>query len=198
VGVAVFSHPVNDKTLTNVFPIEADGAVELGRFVLLDEVPANGETWMLGRCFELLRRNSLEGVVSFSDDIPRTAESGGVVFPGHIGTIYQAHNARYLGRGTPRTLRLLPDGTVLSDRCIQKLRKREQGWNYTAELLVEHGASQPWDDLKAWAKLWVQRLTRKIRHPGNHKYAWGLTWQMQKHLVATESPARKFPKKEAS
>lgn len=39
---------------------------------------------------------------------------GALVFGGHIGTISQAHNAVYLGRGTARTHRLLPDGTVLA------------------------------------------------------------------------------------
>src|SRR4051794_6652725 len=39
VGVAIFSHPVNDKALTNVFGGSALESVELGRFVLLDSVP---------------------------------------------------------------------------------------------------------------------------------------------------------------
>ena len=54
-GVAVFSHPCNDRVLTSIFPGQATDSVELGRFVLLDEVPGNGETWMLGRCFHSLR-----------------------------------------------------------------------------------------------------------------------------------------------
>lgn len=41
-GVAVFSHPCNDAVLTSVFPGRASDSVELGRFVLLDEVPSNG------------------------------------------------------------------------------------------------------------------------------------------------------------
>ena len=44
-GVAVFSHPCSDRVLTSVFPGRATHSVELGRFVLLDEVPGNGETW---------------------------------------------------------------------------------------------------------------------------------------------------------
>ena len=32
-------------------------AVELGRFVFLDQVGFNGESWLLARCFELLRRD---------------------------------------------------------------------------------------------------------------------------------------------
>src|SRR5260370_29472442 len=64
-GTAVFSHPCNDLVLTNVFPGPAVSAVELGRFVLLDSVPANGETWFLARCFEYLRRLDLVGVTTF-------------------------------------------------------------------------------------------------------------------------------------
>ncbi len=37
-------------------------ATELGRFVLLDSVPANGESFFLGQCFTLLRREGLAGV----------------------------------------------------------------------------------------------------------------------------------------
>jgi hypothetical protein len=66
VGVAVFSHPVNDAVL-DVLPVERGARVELGRFVLLDEVPSNGESWFLARAFELLRREGVAGVVSFSD-----------------------------------------------------------------------------------------------------------------------------------
>jgi hypothetical protein len=174
-GVAVFSVPCHDSVLTGVFRgIAAADATELGRFVLLDCVPGNGETWFLARCFELLRRESLVGVVSFSDPVARRSSSGLVVFPGHIGTIYQAHNAAYLGRGNARTLRLLPDGSVLSARAISKLRSGCKGWRYTAELLVAHGAEAPDRDLQAWASRWIPRITSPLRHHGNHKYAWGL------------------------
>jgi hypothetical protein len=54
-GVAVFSVPCNDKVLTNVFPLPAVLSAELGRFVLLDCVPGNGESWFLARCFAALR-----------------------------------------------------------------------------------------------------------------------------------------------
>ena len=42
IGAAVFSHPVNEK-IFSVFPGSVRQSVELGRFVLLDEVPGNGE-----------------------------------------------------------------------------------------------------------------------------------------------------------
>jgi hypothetical protein len=186
-GVAVFSHPCSDRVLTNVFAgVPAPACVELGRFVLLDAVPANGETWFLGRCFELLRRSTaIVGVVSFADPQPRSTSAGDVVFPGHVGTIYQAHNARYLGRGTPRRLRLLPDGTVLSERAIAKLVARDRGWAYVARLLVAAGAAEePGGDLRAWAGQWVPRLTRPLRHRGNHKYAWALAAAARRALPA--------------
>lgn len=173
-GTAVFSHPCNDLVLTNIFGHTATDAVELGRFVLLDSVPSNGESWFLARCFEYLRRSSLIGVTTFSDPVPRRTSDGVEVHPGHIGIIFQASNGVYLGRSTPRTLRLLPDGTVLSDRAIQKIRKREQGWRYAAALLEDAGASSPDDDLAVWLKYWLPRVTRPLRHPGNHRYAWPL------------------------
>jgi hypothetical protein len=109
-GAAVFSHPVNDRTLTNVFGGKAAESVELGRFVLLDEVPGNAETWVLARCLRALRAEGLRGVVSFSDPHPRTTLAGEVVFPGHVGTIYQAGNATYLGKSGGNSLRIFPDG----------------------------------------------------------------------------------------
>jgi len=190
VGVSVFSHPCNDRVLTSVFPCSAIEAVELGRFVLLDSVPGNGETWFLGRCFEELRKEGLQGVVSFSDPVARRSADGVVVFPGHIGTIYQAHNAVYLGRGTPRRLRLLSDGSVLSDRAIQKLRSKTKGWEYTARLLVAAGADEPGADLRLWWSHWAPVVTRTIAHPGNHKYAWAIAKPMQR-LMPTSMP---YPK----
>ncbi len=178
VGVAVFSHPCNERTITNVFGCtRASDGLELGRFVLLDEVPGNGESWFLARCREQLRSDYV-GVVSFSDDTPRTVSGGGVIFAGHIGTIYQASNAVFLGRGTARTLRLLPDGKVLSHRCISKIRAKERGWQYSVEILRSYGAAVcPEDDegRREWLSHWVSMLTRSIAHPGNLKYAWSFS-----------------------
>lgn len=184
-GVAVFSHPANNRVLTNTFPCPALAAVELGRFVLTDDVPGNGETWFLGRCFAALRREGLEGVVSFSDPTARTTADGATVFGGHVGTIYQAHNGIYLGRGTSRVLRVLPDGSVLSARAISKLRAGDRGWRHVAELLVRYGAPKPTADLREWAAQWVPVLTRPLRHPGNHKYAWGLATATRRSLPDT-------------
>lgn len=172
-GTAVFSHPSNDKVLTNVFPGVARESVELGRFVLLDQVPGNGETWFLARAFALLKREGLRGVVSFADPMPRSAEDGTITSPGHVGVIYQAFNGAYLGRSTARTLHLLPNGTTFSARAQQKIGGQERGWRYAVEQLVAAGLPAPSGDLGAWLKRTVSGL-RKVRHPGNHRYAWPL------------------------
>jgi hypothetical protein len=182
-GVAVFSHPSNDRVLTSVFPGRATDSVELGRFVLLDEVSGNGESWMLGRCFRLLHRAGLAGVVAFADPCRRLNRNGAPVFSGHIGTIYQAHNGVYLGRGTPRTLTLLPDGRVLSDRAQQKVRAADRGVCYAVRQLVACGAEPPrsWEPaaLTAWLLEWKGQLCRTVRHRGNHKYAWPVGRRVQ-------------------
>jgi hypothetical protein len=173
VGVAVFSHPCNDRVLTSVFPLSPLESVKLGRFVLLDSVPANGESWFLARTFECLRRKGLSRVVSFSDPVPRARADGTIVHRGHVGICYQASSATFLGRTEPRTIRLLPDGTVLNDRTIQKIRSREQGWRYAAALLETFGAdSAPSGDREDWLRTWLPRLTRRLKHSGNYKYGW--------------------------
>lgn len=186
VGVAVFSVPTNPRSLA-CLPDPA-GSAELGRFVLLDDVPANGETWLLGRCFELLRRDGFSGVVSFSDPAARTTSSGSMVHPGHVGTIYQAHNAVYLGRAARNTVHLLPDGRALSARAMAKIRQREVGWRYSSRQLELAGAAAltETEDAAAWLAHWLPRVTRRFRHPGNHKYAWTLHRRDRRFLPASQ------------
>ncbi len=186
VGVAVFSVPVQPKAL-DVLPGDRDESVELGRFVLTDDVPANGESWFLGRCFEQLRGLGYTGVVSFSDPVPRSDAGGRVVHPGHVGTIYQATNGVYLGRTKAERRRLLPDGTVLHGRAVAKIRRRDRGWRYAAALLERHGAEPlgETEDAEAWLARWVPALTRPLAHGGNLKYAWALRQRDRRHLPAS-------------
>lgn len=183
VGTAIFSWPVNEKSLV-ALPGARDERLELGRFVLTDDVPANGESWFLARSFELLRAAGLAGILSMSDPVPRRDAAGAVVFPGHVGTIYQATNATYLGRGTARTLRVLPDGTVFSARAMSKIRAREKGWRYAAEQLERHGAEplSETHDAAAWLRAQLPRVTTTLRHSGNHRYAWALNRRDRRHL----------------
>lgn len=187
VGVAVFSTPQNPRTL-DVLPGGRKTGVELGRLVLLDDVAGNGETWFLARCFEQLRALGYVGVVSFSDPVPRPDASGVIVFPGHVGTIYQAHNAAYLGRTKSERKRLLADGTVFPNRTLAKIKKREKGWRYGVERLVSYGAGGLGErgDPRAWLDLWLPKITRPLEHGGNLKYAWALHGRDRKRLPPSE------------
>ena len=221
VGVAVFSTPMQDKVL-DVLPVGAEvraagpwmcrsrfgsevtnnrifipgekrDRTELGRLVLLDDVPGNGESWFVTRCFEaLLREHGITGVLSFSDPTPRTDASGRVIFLGHVGNVYQAMSAIYAGRSTPRTLRLLPDGTVLSDRAMSKVRQQEQGHAAVEKILVRAGAKPLGrrEEPAVWLRKWLQRLTTTSRHPGNFRYLFGLTPAVKRHLP----PSMPYPK----
>lgn len=191
-GVAVFSQPVHNGVITSCLPGTAAESLELGRFVLVDDVPGNGETWFLGRCFEALRAEGFIGVVSFADPCPRTAIDGSVVLPGHVGTIYQAHNAVYVGRGDARTLKLLPDGRSFNHRAEQKIRQRERGFRHAAAVLERAGAAplDDGDDAAAWLAAWLPRLTRPLKHRGAHKYIWALDRRARRHLPV----GRPYPK----
>lgn len=184
VGVAVLSTPPSTAALDAALPLpcERDAKAELGRLVLLDDVPANGESWFLARVFELAARDGFEAIVAHSDPVQRRSLDGAVVFPGHIGTIYQATNARYVGKSNPSTLRLFADGSVFSARSWSKLRQRERGWRYALELLLEHGAPAPRGEWRAWVTRAVHAVTRPLRHHGNHRYIWALDRALRRHL----------------
>lgn len=198
-GVAVFSRPFRAEVITNALPwlADVDQGVELGRFVLLDQVAANGETWFLARCFELLRRR-VRGVVSFSDPTPRSALDGSQVFPGHVGTIYQASNATYLGTTDPATLRILPDGTAFSNLASGKIRRGLVGWRSAAAELERFGAEPIAPDASdiervRWLEHWRTELTRPLRHRGLHRY----TFTLDRRAPSTYGPARAYPKRAA-
>lgn len=171
VGVAVFSVPSQYTVLAPLPPAswKRDAAV-LGRLVLLDDVESNGESWFVRRALESLRREGWSGVVTFADPVPRAAADGREVMPGHIGGVYQALGAVYLGRSRADTLRLLPSGRALDNRAVAKIRARDRGWRYAAEQLIAEGAAEPGADLGAWLDLELPRLTRRVRHAGNLKY----------------------------
>lgn len=178
-GVAVFSVPMNQRVVPAYTGLEANEGVELGRFVLLDNAPRNSESYFLGGCFNLLRRErpAVQAVVSYSDPVMRRAVDGRVLTPGHVGIIYQAHNGRYVGRGSARTLHIAPDGRVLSPRTLSKIRLGETGWESAQRALEALGG--PKRGHGESGADWVARvlscgLLKAIRHPGNHCYVWPL------------------------
>lgn len=187
VGVAVFSQPMNKATVPK-YLTAADGC-ELGRFVLRDDVEANGETWFLARCFRILRKEyaGLGGVVSYSDPLPRTSDDDIVVKPGHVGTIYQAHNARYVGLARAENLVLDRAGRVVSRRSLSKIRNDERGAAGVYAALLAVGA--PKRRAMEEGIAYVERVLRegpfrRLRHPGNLTYVWSLARSVDIRLPA--------------
>jgi hypothetical protein len=135
VGAACFGPLASVAAHTAVFPtLDARRGVTLSRFVLLDEVPGNGESWFIARCHELLRAAGVVGVETCAD--PER---------GHVGVIYQATNARHVGRTGRRTIRVFDDGEVFSARAASKVRTGDRGRAYAVAQLVRRGAPRPDD-----------------------------------------------------
>lgn len=205
VGVAVFGVPMQSKVLTNAFPgLEPyTESLELSRFVLLDQVPANSESWFLAQAHRLIAGEGVRGVVAFADPVPRFLPDGKVLSPGHVGTIYQASNGCHTrDRSTARTLLLGPDGRVFSARSIQKIRVQERGHDYAERQLVEWGAAPmlPSEDSVAWLRHAVTEAgIRRLRHPGNFRYLFrvGRT-RGERTRVVFGMESAPYPKKEAA
>lgn len=188
VGVAAFSVPVRDAVLRPL-PIGAD-AVELGRLVLLDRVPGNAESFFVARCADVLRREGIAGAVAFADPLERTRADGTVFKPGHLGTIYTALSAVYLGPARAHTLLVLPDGRSFNRRSLAKIRTRDRGWRYAVDQLVSAGAPAPGPHLDAWMEHTLATLIRREPHPGCLKYALPFDARVRRALPASKP----FPK----
>jgi hypothetical protein len=199
-GAAILSVPASRLVLSAVFPgLEPYAeSLELGRLVLDDSVPANGESWFVSRAFRLAAARGIRGVVSFSDPLPRTRPDGALVKPGHVGIVYQALGSAYIGRSTPRTLAVMRDGTVFSARAMQKIRAQSKGHEYAERQLITAGARpmRPGQPPAAWlTQALDDARARPLRHKGNHRYAFRLgTTRRERAAVAVALPCQPYPK----
>lgn len=115
--------------------------------------------------------------MSFGDPIERWRSGPNgpeLIKPGHCGIVYQALNFRYLGRSAARTLTLLPDATVLTARAQAKVTDGETGAAGVIARLITLGATAPQDDAdpRRWLRDALREVgSRRVRHPGNHRYA---------------------------
>lgn len=199
VGVAVFSHPSSEAVLKPL-PCERLEGVELGRFVLLDNVPGNGESWFFARSLELLKARGYRALLSHSDPMPRRTLEGELVLPGHVGIIYQATNAVYAGRSGSELHVLKPDGTVFSPRAMTKIRRGERGSDKAIAELVACGADAPSsadlatrDARRAWMWREIFRTCRRMPHAGNHRYLWAIDKRLRRD-VAKLATGESYPK----
>jgi len=172
-----------------------DEILELNRFVLLDDVERDGETWFLSRATDLAREVheargfTLKVLLSFSDPIPRRSAAGSLTMPGHIGNIYQAWStgspgnkgqAIFAGRSSPKVLHLDTRGVAPDPRMISKIRSLDGdgepgGPSAAVRFVEEHGAPprKPRESYSAWVKRALESDNfRRIEHSGNLTYLW--------------------------
>lgn len=200
VGIAVFSVGMSHAATARKYLAAApDEVAELGRFVLLPEVEYNAETWFLARALRLLRAEThIAGVVSFADPL-EWRDGARVVKSQHWGTIYQAANATYVGRSTPRTHIITPSGRPVSPRALSKIRRQERGAAYAERQIVAMGATpRPFGEAPS---TWLRRVTRsdgfqRLRHPGNLVYVFGLTEAMRARVQQLHGSGLPYPKRE--
>jgi hypothetical protein len=181
VGVCVFAVPINNASVPKSAGLDQPrAACDLGRLVLLDDVGGNGESFLVSRAFRLLRREKPEiiSVISYADPVRRVDANGQIFLPGHVGSLYAVMGSRYVGRSSPRTDLILPDGRPISSRAISKIRNGETGQRYAIDDLIRAGARSPsiGEDRGAWlAAIEREGIVHRRRHPGNHIYLFPLT-----------------------
>lgn len=177
-GIAVLGTAQHKNTIPNVFgPAHANDCLLLQRFALEDVLEFNAESYFLARVRASLKREGYCGILTMSDETPKTDALGNITFPGHIGTIFKSDNAVYLGRSAKSNEYLFADGRVLSNRSFSKLVNNESGWKYISEKFESYGASkcpQATSEKREWGFYWRDRLTRKQQNSGKLRYAWSL------------------------
>lgn len=200
VGVAVFSVPMSESVLRRWTGADHEAAVELGRFVCSPSVKFNGETWFLRRCFRILgREKGCRAVLSFADPLERRTAAGELTKGAHHGTVYMAKGALLAGRASPRWLLLAPDGSVVSDRMLSKIRGEERGMDYAVRRLLAYGAP-PRARGESWSA-WTGRVVRlpvfrRVRHPGNLAYVFGLDRHAAARLADLHDGGQPYPRKQ--
>lgn len=198
VGVAVFSVPMQQASITRYTGLPPAEGVELGRFVCTPEVAFNGETWFLRRALPILRaEKGATAVLSYADPMERHTTCGELTKPAHVGQIYQAHNATFAGRAAARWLWIDRDGQVVSARALSKIRLQECGHAYAERQLITAGADprRPGEEPATWLRRVLREpLFRRVRHPGNFAYAFGLTRTARVAIQRTNPTTLPFPR----
>jgi hypothetical protein len=183
-GIAIFAVPSNPSVIPAHAGLPPANGTTLARFILLDDVPANGETHFLSRAHSALRREKphLEAVVSYADPVA-----------GHIGHIYAAASAAHRGRTRPRTSWSIA-GRTIPGRTLSKIANEESGADAAIARLTDLGARTP--STGENAAQWLQSLKRTAAlrptsHPGYYVYNFPLTARARSRSRAL--PTQPYP-----
>ena len=198
VGVAVFSQPMTQAVIPYWTGQPPGAGIELGRLTVLDEIAANAESFFVARAFRLLAQElpQIQAIVSFSDPVQRVTDTGHQVTPGHAGILWQALNARHVGRSKARPIVLDRSGRVVSERALAKLRNGERGAGYVYQQLLTAGAPPRQageSDPSYVTRALSEGPFRRIRHPGNIAYVWA-SLTAPRSVAAGFRPHLRYPK----
>ena len=132
IGVMMFTTPCSENVRASVFGNDyKDSVIELHRLHILDVTPRMTESWFIGKCIKLLKKDrpQTRAIISFADTTQ-----------GHEGTIYKATNFKYMGK-TAKT-------TFYEDETGRLRHPRQNGVNITKEEAIIKG----WKAVKREAK----------------------------------------------
>lgn len=187
-GVIAFSVAIQNATITAWFSgVPANEGFEIGRVGLLDHVPGNGETFMLGRAFRLLRRTlpEVRAVLSYADPMERHDAAGKVIKCSHRGTINAAFSGVYLGRPSARPLILARDGRYINDRTPEQAAQRGMRRGLCRTPVGRHGRSCAPHVREGRGQRHARLAVRRVpacTNPGNYAFGWWLSHPNQNPL----------------
>lgn len=199
VGVSVFSMGIPCAVAKHT-GMPGLAGIECGRFVCLPEVAYNGETWFQARAFAALQAEKTEvrSVLSYADPLERRSAAGELCKPAHSGTIYRAGNAVYVGRARGGPIYLTRDGKTINRRTITKIQAGDTGGPDGERVIVAAGAEprRVGEDPRAWlARVLVEPTFRRLNHPGNLSYVFGLDREAKQTAALRAQP---FPERRAA
>ncbi len=102
------------------------------------------------------------------------------------------------GRTESRWIVLAPDGSIVSERMLSKIRRHERGIGYAVRRLREYGAEprKPGESWRDWtSRIIRQPPFRRVKHPGNYAYVFGLDDQTVSRLLAMHDGGQPYPRK---
>jgi len=124
-GVASYNLPTMDACAAVFGPERWEWVAHLGRLVCAEDAPRNIESKLIARSLRLLKidRPVVRAVLTFA------APSAG-----HLGYVYQATNALYLGKSMGRSYFVDQHGARRSDSHSSHTIARSRGWEVVKEV----------------------------------------------------------------
>ncbi|ASU00231.1 hypothetical protein [Aeromonas phage AS-zj] len=164
VGSVIFGQL--STTAWKKFSDKEDDVLELRRLVLLDELPHNSESWVIGSCLRILKKlKTHKVVISYADP-----------FHDHVGIIYQATNWIYVGETPKDKLLKTPDGKLYHSRALRTKYK---------------GMLKPFAQRLQYMK--NNGLLEEVVVPGKHSYVYPLV-HIKKLDKVNQMEQKQYPK----